>query len=56
MDVNYKVGELSIKLNKNNMVNEEIVRLMLEKYHNIYSIVIYDDNEWPDNRIHEILK
>jgi len=53
LNVNHKVGEISITLSNNNPINEEIIRMMISNYDNVYSILVYDYNDSIDNNIHD---
>ena len=56
LKVNHKVGGIWIKLNKNNPINEQIIRMMITSYHNVYSIGVYDYNDSVDNMVHDQIK
>ena len=56
LNVNYKVGRILIKLNKNNPINEEIIRNMINRYKNVYCIVVLDRSESINNSIHYQIK
>jgi len=53
LNVNHKVGGIRIKLRNNNPINEEIIRIIINNYDNVYSILVYDYNDSIDNNIHD---
>ena len=53
LNINQKVGEIAIKLNNNNPINEEMIRMMISNYNNVYRICLYDSNNSVDNSIHD---
>jgi len=57
MNVNHKVGGISIRFSKNNNpINKEILRMMNNSYNNVYWIDVRDDNNSVDNIIHDQIK
>ena len=44
LNVNQKVGIITININKNNPINEEIIGIMVSNYHNVYQIEVFDRN------------
>ena len=56
LNVNQKVGEISIRLNHYNLINEQTIRMMINNYNNVYSISIVDRNDSIDNGIHDSIK
>jgi len=57
LNVNDKVGEIHIKLNQSiEKINRQIIKTMINRYHNVYSIGIYDQNDIVNNDIHEQIK
>ena len=49
INVNQKVGEISIKLRNNNIIDQEIIRMMINNYDNVYVINVIDYNDSVDN-------
>ena len=45
LNANSKVGGLEIRLDSDNRWNDRIVRMMMDRYTNIYWIIVYDDND-----------
>ena len=41
LNVNQKVGIIQIRLDNNNPINEEIIRMMVNNYNNVYEIYVY---------------
>ena len=56
LDINQKVGEIWIRLNNSNPINEEIIRMIINSYNNVYSIHVRDDNDSVDNINHDQIK
>jgi len=56
LDANSNVGEVSIKFDRTNYYNDEILKTMMNKYNNLYSIELQDDNDEIDHRKHNIIK
>jgi len=56
LNVNHKVGGIGIKLDNENPINEEIIRMMNNNYNNLYSIGVFDYNDSVDNIIHDKIK
>jgi len=57
LNVNQKVGTISIRVSNNgNIINEEIIRMMTNRYKNIYGIMIHDYNDSVDNMVHDEIK
>ena len=44
LNVNHKVGWIQIKMSEGNKINEKTIKMMNQKYKNIYRISIYDIN------------
>jgi len=45
LNVNHKVGMIWIKLNNNNPINEEIIRMMVNSCNNVYDIAVDNYND-----------
>jgi len=56
LNVNHKVGIISIKLSNDNLINEEIIRMMNNNYKNMYWIRVCDHNNSVDNMVHDQIK
>jgi len=56
LNLNHKVGKVIIRLNSDNPINNDIIRIMINMYHNLYSIVVRDNNDSVDNKIHDQIK
>ena len=56
LNVNNKVGRILIKLSNNNPINQEIIRMMTNRYYNLYGIYVFDYNNSIDNNIHDLIK
>ena len=56
LNANHKVGIIGIKLRNNNPINDEIIRMMINNYKNVYNIVVFDYNDSVDNMIHDQIK
>jgi len=54
LNVNQKVGTILIR--NRNQNNEEIIRIMINSYHNVYHILVCDYNNSVDNSIHDLIK
>jgi len=56
LNVNHKVGGIWIQLDNNNPINTEIIRIMINRYNNVFSIFIRDHNDSVDNMVHNQIK
>ena len=53
LNVNQKVGRIWIKLDNDNQINDEIIRMIINSCNNVYYISIRDDNDSVDNMVHD---
>ena len=56
LNVNQKVGGIAIKLRNSNPINDEIIRMMINNYNNVYCIYVFDYNDSVDNKVHNQIK
>ena len=49
LNVNSNVGKVDIELNSNNKWNNKIVRLIINRYTNVYDIYVLDKNDYADH-------
>ena len=56
LDVNHRVGKLILYFNDSSKFNGEMVRVIMEKYHNIYHIEINDWSNSLDKKVYESIK
>jgi len=56
LDIDHKVGFLEIDIISSNPLNEEIIRMVANRYHNIYRFDVYDHNDLVNDMIHEPIK
>ena len=56
LDANSNVGLVWIGLSNDYKWSDEILAIMISKYTNVYSIVIYDYNDLVDDRMHRFIK
>ena len=56
LNVNQKVIVIVIRLNDNNPINDEIIRIMIDSCNNVYSIDLCDNNDSVDNMVHDQIK
>ena len=56
LNTNRKVTILGIILISNNKWNSEIVRLIINRYTNVYTIHIYNNNYQVDHQIHNMIR
>ena len=56
LNVNHKVGIIGIILRNSNPINDEIIRMMINNYKNVYYISVYDENDSVDNMVHDQIK
>jgi len=56
MNVNHKVGTIRITVSNSNPINEEILRMINNRYNNVYEIVVYDNNDSVNNMVHDQIK
>jgi len=49
LNVNHKIGMILIKLNNDNPINEEIIRIINNNCNNVYGINVEDKNDSIDN-------
>jgi len=52
LNVNHKVGRIRIRLKNDNPINDTIIRVIMNRCHNIYCIEVYDHNDLIDSSIH----
>ena len=50
------VEAVDIRLSSNNKWNDEILKMMISRYSNVYCIGVYDWNNSVDDRMHNIIK
>ena len=53
LDVNYRVGSISIRFINGNMINQELIRLIGDKYQNIYHIELKYSDDQVDVEVHK---
>ena len=56
LNVNQKVGEIGIGISNTNPINEQIIRIMINNYKNVYNIYVIDITDSVDNSIHNLIK
>ena len=56
LNVNHKVGIIEIDLRNSNPINDEIIRMMINNYKNVYCIDVCDRNDSVDNMVHDQIK
>jgi len=56
VDSGINVGEIHIRLIKDHEWTDQIVKDMIDKYTNVYSIIVEDNNVSIDNEIHSSIK
>ena len=52
LDVNDRVGKLAIKLGYNNPVDSSLIRMISDRFTNLYYVHIKDQNDMIENTIH----
>lgn len=55
LKVIHRVGGVRIGINSDNRINEEIVKIIMDQYQNIYYIGVYDNTKAVDG-IHNQIK
>ena len=50
------VETVYIVLNSDNDWNDEIIRIMMSRYSNLYSIYMDDYSNWVDHELHGLIK
>lgn len=53
--MNNKVGWVTIKLSNNNVINDQVIKLINNKYQNIYGVIVQDENNDVDSRLHGLI-
>ena len=53
LNVNHKVGWIRIRMNQDNPINQQMIRMMNERYQNINELIIYDENESIDDSVYQ---
>jgi len=56
MDVDDNVGRIIIDLNFGNKWDSEIMRMMINRYSNLYGIIVYDKNYLVDDMMYGLIK
>jgi len=56
LKVNHKVGEIKIKVSGYNRMNREVIMKMVNRYYNVYYILVIDYSGSVDNGIHGCIK
>jgi len=56
LNVNQRVGAICINLNDKNPMNGEIIRMMINNYKNVFTIIVYDGSDSVDNEVHDQIK
>ena len=56
LNVNYRVGHISIGFHSDNVINEEIIRIMIKRYQNVYSIYVNNKDNLINSNIHDLIK
>jgi len=56
VNANDNVGEVVITVSSDNELNDEVLKMMMNKYSNVYSIYVHDKNNHVDNGMHKIIK
>jgi len=55
LEVEYKVGKLSIKIGDENKVDSKILDMVAFSYVNLYNIELYDKSSKIDYSVHELV-
>jgi len=56
LNANKNVGIVSIGLYSSNKWNNEILRMMIDRFTNVYHIIVFDYNDNIDDGIHNMIK
>ena len=56
LNANKNVGRVDIRLDSSIEWNNEILRMMIDKFTNVYSIIVDDWNKNIDDGVHNIIK
>jgi len=57
LNADNNVGKVSVDFyNSNDKWNDEIMKMMMDRYRNVYSIRIDDENEIPRYSMHGLMK
>ena len=56
LNANKNVGIVDIELSSSMKWNNEILRMMINRFTNVYSISVYDYNDNIDDRVHNMIK
>ena len=56
LNANKNVGKVWIGLNSNNKWNNEILRMMIDRFTNVYDIIAWDYNNNIDYTVHNMIK
>lgn len=53
LKVNYKVGKVYVRASNDNKLIQEVVQMMVDRYHNVYEIGVNDSNDQVDEEMHD---
>ena len=56
LNSNKNVGTVNIRLSRDIRWNDEILRMMIDRFTNVYYINVADFNDNIDDRVHNIIK
>ena len=56
LNANKNVGRVMIRLHSNSKWNNEILRMMIDRFTNVYDIGVSDYNNNIDDGVHNIIK
>jgi len=56
LECDSNVGSVEITLSSSNEFDDGIMRMMMNRYSNLYWIRVYDNNYQVDSRIHRMIK
>ena len=56
LNANKNVGRVDIRLDSNHKWNNEILRMMIDRFTNVYHINVWDHNNNIDDGMHNMIK
>ena len=51
-NVNHKVGIIKIESTNSNQFSQQVIQLMVDRYHNVYHIAVDDSSHQIDRKTH----